>query len=534
MTATLENIPQALAATAGPSGLVPVAFLDRTSNERLQDPIASMRRQVRNSLAWLPPGCQITAYYWDVESGGDDLEDRGHGDAWQVAAAGVPRDGGIADLLREAKSPTPDFAFVVCEDIERSARDTYNSLKLERELQNQGIPLFATDEPFNIEGINATTVLVRRVKQGVAEWYRLQLKGKVWDGLKEHSLAGWNLGRPPVGYLGEKHPHPNPIKAAEGRSKTPLATHPVYGPIIGQIYRWRVSEHLGKPTIRARLAADPHAYPPPDPTAGWSLALVDEILSNPKYTGHQVMGRRRRKGGKKIWTPPQEWIWTPEPTHPALVDKATWDTAQQMGRRHGNVRDPEMPTRCAGRRHKLRSRLYCSICHRRLSGTTIRNITYYPCPHEPGNPRHYAAYPGHRTVTVREDLMMAAFTRFFTERVFGPGRAAMLAAALPASTAAAGQRREKRADGLRKKLARIDVSERALVTELETPVDPADPAAQALRNRVRARFTELYAERTGIEAELATLETAPAEQDDPTLLDELPALGDILTGAPPH
>ena len=244
------------------------------------------------------------------------------------------------------------------------------------------------------------------------------------------------------------------------------------------------------------------------------------------------MGRRRRKGGKKIWTPPQEWIWTPEPTHPALVDKATWDTAQRMGRRHGNVRDPEMPTQRTGRHHKFRSRLYCSICHRRLSGTTIRNITYYRCPHEPGNPRHYAAYPGHRTVSVREDLMMAAFTRFFTQRVFGPGRAAMLAATLPTSTAAQDQRREKRADGLRKKLAKIDVSERALVSELEIPIDPADPAAQALRNRVRARFTELYADRTGIETELATLETAPAEQDDPTLLDELPALGDILTSAP--
>ena len=295
--------------------------------------------------------------------------------------------------------------------------------------------------------------------------------------------------------------------------------------------RWRVSDHLGKPTIRARLAADPLTYPPPDPTAGWSLALVDEILSNPKYTGHQVMGRRRRKGGKKIWAPPDEWIWTPEPTHPVLVDKATWDKAQQMGRRHGNVRDPEMPTRRTGRHHKLRSRLYCSICHRRLSGTTIRNITYYRCPHEPGNPRHYAAYPGHRTVAVREDLMMAAFTRFFTERVFGPGRAAMLAATLPASTAAQDQRRQHRADGLRKKLARIDVSERALIAELETPIDPADAAAQALRNRVRARFTELYAQRTSIETELATLETAPAEQDDPTLLDELPTLGDILTGA---
>ena len=166
-----------------------------------------MRRQVRNSRAWLPPGCQIVAYYWDVESGGDDLEDRGHGDAWQIAAAtGIPRDGGIADLLNEAASPTPNFAFVDCEDIERSARDTYNSLKLERQLQDQGIPIFATDEPFNIEGINATTILVRRVKQGVAEWYRLQLKGKVWDGLKEHSLAGWNLGKVPIGYTGQKHP----------------------------------------------------------------------------------------------------------------------------------------------------------------------------------------------------------------------------------------------------------------------------------------------------------------------------------------
>jgi site-specific DNA recombinase len=58
----------------------------------------------------------------------------------------------------------------------------------------------------------------------------------------------------------------------------------VYGPIIRQIYKWRVDEHLGKPTIRVRLAADPHRYPPPGP-GGWSRALVDEILSNPKYTG---------------------------------------------------------------------------------------------------------------------------------------------------------------------------------------------------------------------------------------------------------
>ncbi len=216
--------------------------------------------------------------------------------------------------------------------------------------------------------------------------------------------------------------------------QNPAGPNPVYGPVIALIYRWRVQDRLGKPTIRARLAAGPN--PTRRPAAGWSLALVDEILSNPKYTGHQVMGRRRRKGHTKVWMPASEWIWSAEPTHAALVDMATWDEAQRIGRRHGNVRDPEMPTTRAGRRYKLRSRLYCSICHRRLSGTTIRAYTYYRCPHEPGLPRHYAAYPDHRTVAVRETIMMDALARFFTERVFGPDRAAMLTAHIPASAAA--------------------------------------------------------------------------------------------------
>ena len=148
-------------------------------------------------------------------------------DAWQVAAAaGIPRDGGIADLLSEAKSPTPISRSWCVRTSSAAPADMYNSLKLERELQDQGIPIFATDEPFNIEGINATTVLVRRVKQGVAEWYRLQLKGKVWDGLKEHSLAGWNLGKVPIGYTGQKHPHPNPDQGRRRPHQNPAHRRP--------------------------------------------------------------------------------------------------------------------------------------------------------------------------------------------------------------------------------------------------------------------------------------------------------------------
>ena len=257
----------------------------------------------------------------DVESGGLDLEQRSQGSNWQAAAgAGIPRDGGMADLLRAARSPEPPFAFVICEDIERSARDNYNSLKLERRLRDEGIAIFATDEPFSVQGVNATTILVRRVKQGVAEWYRLQLKEKVWEGLKEHNYDGWNIGPVPYGYVPERHTHPNPMKAAAGRTKTRLATDPARGPVITTIYQWRVRDQLGVPTIRARLNASPGLYAPPDPDRGWTLAGLYKILTNPKYTGYQVLGRTHHASPtRRVEVPPDQWIWSALPTHPALV-----------------------------------------------------------------------------------------------------------------------------------------------------------------------------------------------------------------------
>jgi site-specific DNA recombinase len=387
---------QAVTATAGPAQPVPVAILARTSTLVLQDPLASLRRQIRSSTEWLPPGWYVAGIYWDVESGGIDLEARSQGEAWrQFAVAGIPRDGGMADLLAEAKAPVPKFAAVVCEDIERSARDTFNALKLEKELSAQGIPLFATDEPASIAGVNATTVLVRRVKQGVAEWFRLQIKEKAWKGLKEHSLAGWNIGPVPYGYLADKVPHPVPAKRAEGRTKTRLIIDPERGPVVTQIYAWRTIEKLGVPTITARLNADPETYPPPAGTAGWQDSTVFAILRNPKYTGYMVLGRTRKTGGRTRAVPPAEWLWSPEPTHPALVDMQTWDAAQAVAAARGNTRDAEMPTSQPGYRYVLRSRIRCRICRRRMAGLTRHNSAaaatpatyrYYRCPHNPANP----------------------------------------------------------------------------------------------------------------------------------------------------
>ena len=213
------------------------------------------------------------------------------------------------------------------------------------------------------------------------------------------------------------------------------------------------------------------------------------------------------------------------------------DAAQRAGAEHGNVRDTEMPSTRPGRRYQLRSRLWCKICRRRMrgatrTGPTRATYTYYRCPHDKSIPRHAAAHPSHPSVTVREDDLMGALTRFFTERVFGPDRAAMLAAALPASAEDQAAQRQAKAVALGRQLTRIDTAENALITELEAPAQPGDPAAQALRNRIRARSTELFTERTRLEAELAALDGATTQDNDPSLLDALPILGDILTDAP--
>src|SRR5215472_14197827 len=161
--------------------------------------------------------------------------------------------GGMDALLADAAGPVPRFAAVMCEDIERSGRDTFNALKLERQLGDAGIPLFATDEPINVDGMTATTILVRRVKQGIAEWYRFQLKEKAWRGFTQHTLDGYNIGAAAYGYQPQRIPHPNKAKADQGRTKTRLVLDPVTAPVVAQMFTWRTVHKLGIRAIAGKL-----------------------------------------------------------------------------------------------------------------------------------------------------------------------------------------------------------------------------------------------------------------------------------------
>jgi site-specific DNA recombinase len=398
--------------------------------------------------------------------------------------------------------------------------------------------------------MNSTAVLIRRVKQSVAEWYRLQIKEAAWKGLREHAMDGWNIGRPPYGYAGERHPHPAPEKAAQGRTKTRLVADPVRAAAVAQIFRWRTVQHLGVTTITARLAGNPGTYPAPDPERGWSPLTVYGILRNPKYTGHMVYGRTRTRGRRVVATDPAEWLWSPEPTHPAIITQAA--AAEHATSRDdipGDTRDDD-----TGRRtYVLRSRIRCRACRRRMAGATRFSsryykpgtpdaaITYYRCPHNPANPRHLAAAPDHpANLIVREDAILAAVRQFCDERIFGPDRSKLLAASYPAAAATRAARRDRRAAALRQRIDRITASQDAhaagLLALAETAAD--ERAITALRARTLARLTDLQKDHDKLTAELTALTApdpdAPPSPGNPELLNSLPRLAGILDDAPPR
>jgi DNA invertase Pin-like site-specific DNA recombinase len=389
---------------------VRVAFLARVSTDDQQDPTLSLPRQLANCQAALPDGWAIVAWFWDIESGRMALEQRSRGHAHERLDVPLPRDGGLADLLAEAEHPHRRFEVVICESIDRIARRTYIGTRIEHDLEQHGVRLYAADEPIDARGKRSTGLLTRRVKQGVAEWYVMDMLERSWDGFSVHTGQGWNIGKPPYGYAADKIEHPVPAKAAEGQTKTRLVPDPQRAPVVAHIFAVRVAEQLGYDAIAARLNADPQQFPVPEPTSprrrrgAWSGSAVREILINPKYTGYMVWNRRATKKGGRV-NPPSTWVWSEQPTHEPLVDRKTFEAAAQVAKtRRGSRTEPGPNSTHHETKHGylLRSYVRCGLCEQRMFGKTRHGRPYYMC-YPAGNGCQGQAAAGRRAARRRAD-----------------------------------------------------------------------------------------------------------------------------------
>ena len=169
-----------------------------------------------------------------------------------------------------------------------------------------------------------------------------------------------------------------------------------------------------------------------------------------------------------------------------------------------------------------------------MAASPTGRFIYYRCPHNPANPRHAAAAPDHpRSVKAPEPRLDDLIATFFRTRIFGPGRAELLAAQLPATDAEAAARRDADTSRLNAIVRKLDGQQNAQITALgELNADPGDTAAAAMRARIRERFAQLHAERTTAETLLAALAAATPRAADPAILGEVPYAGDIVPGMP--
>jgi site-specific DNA recombinase len=525
------------------------AFLGRVSTEDQQDPSLSIPRQLAacERVVRETGGGAIVAFFWDIESGRKELSTRGHGA--DSASFGVPvrRDGGIAELRASASNGRP-FDAVIVESIDRLARMTADATAIERELEHLDIGLFASDEPMIA---NATAILTRRVKQGVAEWYVRDLMEKSRRGMEESVKQGWHAGGPVAyGYALEPHPHPNPHKAAEGKKKHRLVPDPVRAPIVLMIFSWYCVRLLGMGEICDRLNRDLDRYPPPrrnrkdenDLPQTWSKAQIQSMLRNPKYTGFNVWNRHDKRRGRPLIRPKEQWVWSAEPVHEPIVPRELFEQVEDRARRN-TIRPkrraanayPQRSRGRTGRLYPLRGRVRCGLCGRRMEGSHQKGANWYRCRFVWNRGAIAADRAGHpRALGIRESDILDHLLDFMGSRLFGPERLRLLRHEL-ADTADG--RRDDHEDEMRTLRNEREQVDRALYRQtlrLEEHDDPYHPVVVAAKKRIE----ELSARRIEIDDALTALDAQRPDEPDAgeieKMLDAVPDLRPTLHSAAPE
>ncbi|GAA0425952.1 hypothetical protein Acor_54560 [Acrocarpospora corrugata] len=120
------------------------------------------------------------------------------------------------------------------------------------------------------------------------------------------------------------------------------------------------------------------------------------ILTNPRYTGHQVWNRQRMDEvlmdevlidvddvglghtTKLRWNPKDRWIWSDAPAHPPIVNRVDFEAVQETLHSRGD-RPTDKTVRRAQHVYQLRGRLVCGLCHRRMQGHWSNEMPYYRC-----------------------------------------------------------------------------------------------------------------------------------------------------------
>jgi site-specific DNA recombinase len=226
------------------------AWYGRLSTDELQQPQLAFPSQRAACERRVHGIGRIVCEFTDVESGRSD--DRAGSEA----------------LCAEAGRADRRFDAVVTSKAERFARRMVLALAYEEELRLANISIYVSDEAG--EPGRPTSVLTRRIKQAVGEWYVLEHVEESRRGMEENTRQGFNTGGiAPYGYRKRFLPHPGRSMADRGKHKVVLEPDPEQAPVVERIFR-ELSSAKG---ASAASPATSSATGSPRPEAGLGAAL---------------------------------------------------------------------------------------------------------------------------------------------------------------------------------------------------------------------------------------------------------------------
>ena len=263
------------------------AFYGRVSTEDWQDPVTSRARQREQAEALVRGHGIIAAEFFDA------------GQRRTVAWGRRPL---AAALIAALPDPHRGWDAVVIGEYERAFYDSQYAAVAPL-LEHYGVQFWMPEAGGRVDYSSehdeqTMTVLGLSSKREVTRT-SIRVRTAMATQTRKHGryLGGW----PSFGYrLGDAGPHPNKAHAAWGRRAHRLEPDPDTADLVRWMFAQRLAGHsvariaraLNDAGVPCPSAADP-ARNPTRAGAAWTLGTVATILSNPRYTGHQVWNRQR-------------------------------------------------------------------------------------------------------------------------------------------------------------------------------------------------------------------------------------------------
>lgn len=283
---------------------------------------------------------------------------------------------GLNEMLEEIEAG--NVGAVIIKDMSRAGRDYLRVGLFMETLKERGVRLIAVND--GVDSLHGYDDFIP-FRNIINEWYARDTSRKITSHYRAKGNEGKRLTTTPIyGYVYDKKKENWIIDEDTAPVVKRIFSLTIEGHGVCTIARMLTDEKVMRPgyvQVLKRNGKGNKACTNEAEKYTWTGNTIIEILSKPEYRGDTVNFRYSKKTYKdKNHTPnPQDKWLIFENTHPAIIDRETWETAQRC-------RKTVKRTDTFGAANPLTGKLFCADCgakmfnHRKAGGKpNYRNET---------------------------------------------------------------------------------------------------------------------------------------------------------------